>query len=677
MLARNTLILLLFLALTPRLASACGPDFQRSVLGSRAQVLIDLRDADIDAQAERWLPQGPRRPCGPGQSERTMPVRVDLPDGALYEAGASALRAFDFVSAAKHFHAVLELPTASNQHYSVAAAFMLGKLEAPQGHAWFAKTRELAAQGLADPLCLEQASLREDGRQHLQIQDDAAAFRDYAAAGDVFSMRVVAAQISSDSERLRRAMADATLRDWLAAWLRAGNGSNKTLQLLAKFPEFEGADAIAARAWTLGEFALSEQFAAKSRSALGYWVQAKLAMRYGNLPRQREALQLAASMAARAHDERMETSVREELMSLALGEKRYDDAALLAWKLHDQGVVAYLVEAVLDADAAIAFVTNPAVVGDWTPNQKPPPQPPLVQSADDAPLPLFSPGGCTACVAYPRLEMPWLRHLLARRLLREGRWQQAVPFFPQALQARAQAYATARTRAGKVQGIDKAEALYAAAQALHPDGMLLAGTELAPDWTLVSGSYDEGLSPRVRQMRDNDPLLPRFEGPIQGDCAEFLADDVPAMTKPGPCLETVDERQRATLHAPTLPPDGDSRFHYRMVKSELLEQASRLVPSHSQAFAALLCAASVPICYRHSQRAWALQRRFLAEGPAEPDSYAGFCNGPCPEPRFESARHLPPLSLQYRVRRAIRQQFQRWRSAWSQWGQAADSPRDD
>lgn len=675
MLTRQWIVSVAVVALTNASSAwACGPFFDASVLVSRREVLNGLRRGDIAAEALRLAPATSTKSCVcKDVTQLSMTRRLDLPDGRLYDAGAQAWVASQLDQAQRQFRAVLDLPVSERQGYSVAAAFMLGKLAAPKGHAWFVRARELADAGFADPLCLSTESWGEDGRQALQRQDDAAALHLYAAQlaagkGDlaIGSMRVVAQGLRVDEARLRKAIHDPLVQQWLAASIYAApigmwdetwsrEVSLPVLKALGDLPKLEGADRLAAAAWLAGQFALAERFAPKSDTPLGLWVQAKVALRHGYAAKAQQLLIEVESASALAGDLHLRDGARQDLVTLALGEQRYEDAALLALRLGDRAVVAQVVENLLDTDRAVAWVTG-AASAQGLPEQV------LALPQDLTPGAASPPSWSTVYDSPPTLQ--WLRHVLGRRLLREGRGVQAEPYFPPVLRARVHAYVAALQKSLQLQGIARAQALYVAAQTLHPDGMPLIGTELGPDWTAVDGEYEDAVEGVYRvplggpAAAGDDELV----GPLLEGCLRLHNERGKNLAAAGPCLETVDEQRRVAARRP-LGLVLDQRFHYRQLKSQMLEQAADLVPPHTQAFAALLCAAAVPVTAHHPERVAHLWRRYVREGALVQSVDIGSYT--CPVPLFDRAGRTPPPSLTWRLLRPVKREL---RAVWAQMG---------
>jgi hypothetical protein len=130
-----------------------------------------------------------------------------------------------------------------------------------------------------------------------------------------------------------------------------------------------------------------------------------------------------------------------------------------------------------------------------------------------------------------------LSYLLARRLFREGRPEEALPYYPPEISKLLNTYLDARANAGKFwKGRNTRSAnLYLAARIMRWKGMELSGTELYPDYTIVNGHF---------------PWYGREEAKIGPESARPMYDE----TAPVPNV----------------------RFHYRHVASDLAGQAATL-----------------------------------------------------------------------------------------------------
>jgi len=131
-----------------------------------------------------------------------------------------------------------------------------------------------------------------------------------------------------------------------------------------------------------------------------------------------------------------------------------------------------------------------------------------------------------------------LSYLLARRLFREGRPEDALPYYPPEIARILNSYLDAKAQSRSIwKSRDKRAAhLYHAARLLRWQGMELSGTELYPDYTIDNGRY------AWAGIMNEDALLPDQDPPMY----------------------------EKTAPAPNL------RFHYRHVAAELAGEAAEL-----------------------------------------------------------------------------------------------------
>src|SRR5439155_13826573 len=142
-----------------------------------------------------------------------------------------------------------------------------------------------------------------------------------------------------------------------------------------------------------------------------------------------------------------------------------------------------------------------------------------------------------------------IRYLLARRLTRDIRGNEAREYYPTEWQPQFDALVEALTNGWNeaLPAADRAAALFAAAQITRENGMELIGTEVGPDWHLTDG-VQRTLS---AEMRTNESFK-----------------IFPA---------SLDELRRARAHRA----DPDVRFHYRYQAAFLGLEAAKLMPNNS------------------------------------------------------------------------------------------------
>ncbi len=154
-----------------------------------------------------------------------------------------------------------------------------------------------------------------------------------------------------------------------------------------------------------------------------------------------------------------------------------------------------------------------------------------------------------------------VRWLLARRLAREGRHDEALQYYPEKHRSSFARYARALKTAtnpalGKGQ---RATAYVEAAVLARWLGMELLGTEGAPDGAIHGGYYPAPTTVPDRYASVN---------------LKHLA-------------ASADEQQRIALHRV----EPDKRFHYRYIAAGLAWEAAKLMPDNDDKTAELLCGA--------------------------------------------------------------------------------------
>jgi tetratricopeptide (TPR) repeat protein len=218
-----------------------------------------------------------------------------------------------------------------------------------------------------------------------------------------------------------------------------------------------------------------------------------------------------------------------------------------------------------------------------------------------------------------RVDMPpatSLRTLLARRLLRAERFDEALGYFDDAeLKKKAQTYVDARRTTARGDHVEQAQAWYAAARAARFDGIDILGYELDPDYQMYGGSFDLGEDAAERA----GVIVMTAEPPARKDV-------VVPKTLAGP-----DEAARVTAsRAQPL-----QRFHYRYTAADLASKSADLLPPRTQAFAAVLCNATAWLLVRDPPAAAKFYTRYVKQGPHVP--WGAAFGQSCPAPDFAGA----------------------------------------
>jgi len=416
----------------------------------------------------------------------------------------------------------------------------------------------------------------------------------------------------------------------------------------------EGADRLAALAYRAGRYDLAAKLIDKAPGPLSSWVRAKLALQKGDLAAATAAYAEAVKAFPKADDPK--AGIEPENTHLLLGEqgvlalargeyveamgRLYDAAKAVGGAGNEfypddetSGIgfgndATYLAERVLTIDELKSFV-------DAQVPASAPPAPAKAGSSAENYYPGSAPLGDN------------LRWLLARRLMRAGRYDEAQNYFPASgdarfgkddLRAKAREFAQAvRDAEHAWTDVGKAQARYAAAAIQRELGMELFGYEQGPDYNGMGGGFQGG----------------------SGHSADDLKQS----------MVTDGERQRYADSAPK----PDHRFHYRYLAADRAASAADLLPPRSQAFAAVLCKATGwmlegPPDYEDNwqgygdtaptgvperlRRAQALYQRYVKQGPYV--AWAGNFGHECAEPDFAAARAMQQHLYVVKAKRAVR-----------------------
>ncbi|WP_420234949.1 hypothetical protein ACN079_12435 [Pseudomonas sp. ABY48] len=546
---------------------------------------------------------------------------VNLPDELrLYAIGAAAFNAGEHQRAVEAFQQLLALPADQRRLRSTWAAYSLGRAlfavstEAASGdpvilqdqaRAAFRQARELSIAGFSDPLELGIASLGEEARVAYTADDWDSAIGLYAIQNlqgspvGYSSLLQLAGDLSvQPDERLRELLKTPLVQRLVTAYLlsRVGwwdgeepSGEKRLVKLLQANARdnLDDADRLAAVSYQHGDYASAQAFVQKAAdTGLAWWVRAKLALRDGD----KVAAAAAYAKAAQAFPndeswgnrrtpdwnyESVQPKCRVEGESAILALQRGDYLQAFDQLYRGQSNYWY------DAAAVAERVLTVDELKQYVDAQVPAP-PALNQEDRDnyVPLPVAAS----------------LRNLLGRRLLREGRFDEAPAYFDNAdLQDKARAYGQLRQDAeSKWWPTRRAEAYFQASWMARKWGMELLGYEMAPDYASLGGNYS--LEPVELNV---GPLV--AEGEVQ--------------------------RQQASAARP------DVRYHYRFVATALASQAADYLPHTSQAFAAVLCKA---VGYNSSlEEQSALYQRYVKQGPYV--DWAENFGHQCQEPDFGTA----------------------------------------
>ncbi|HUA65533.1 MAG TPA: hypothetical protein VME24_06780 [Alphaproteobacteria bacterium] len=501
---------------------------------------------------------------------------------------------------------VLALPPAQRHFKSTWASFMLGKYwldkDPQKAIGYFQQTRQLAAQGFADSCGLASASFGLEALADLNEKNFEAAMLLYlkqleTGDGTAFASLEFTAEralATNDPVMLKQLAANPLSQRVVTAYLISWNpGLSKEGQAArwldaveaAGVRDVESAEELALAAYQAGQWDAARRWAERApASTVAQWLEAKLLLRAGKtheagamLAKVFEAIKsnddtnsLKDYLTVKCEDSQnfidMSNQVLGELGVVHLSQRDYVeslDAMMRSGFWMDAG---YVAERILTVDELKTYVDQnwPEVLST---NQQ------AMASNDETNQPEYSCGWWNQDgPASPDETDPAtsIRYLLARRLARFNRNDEARAYFPQAWRQQFDALVN-DLKSGhdnSVPAADRARALFAAATITRTNGMELLGTELEPDWLIWEGDYNMG---DVIRTNDNTKLL----------------------------TASPDELRRYAQHGVT----PEDRFHYRFLAADLAVEAAKLMPDNSNETARVLCTAGSWIKHLDPQRA--------------------------------------------------------------------------
>lgn len=540
----------------------------------------------------RWSDTPPPRP----QPPTNLTVPVGLPgEFDDYLRGALAYYEGRFSAAEGYWKRLLDRPAAERRLRTTWAAYMLGRTRLqidpktgqpadPDGAIqWFEKTRELADQGFTDPLGLASASLGWQARAELALHHPDKALVLYLQQvrakdpGAVQSIRVTAFKLLDDPKSLRIVAGSNEARPIMNAyvisrWDRVDYDgpldpalARKWLEAIktAQVRNVADADRLAWICYRAGDFDAASEWLkrAPGDSPMTNWIEAKLLMRAGKLEEAERTLRQSRTPlppnpgpehdAWEAYENQLQPTLHPRYQGdigaslLARGDYKGAVYPLLSGGYWSDA--AYVVERVLTTDEARAYVDQgwPVALASHKPEE-------YGDNWSYQFAGIVTPD--KERIAYD------LRYLMGRRLVREGRYQEAEKFLPTNLGVplKTLARSIAEGRDPKRPPADRARSLFRAACVTRYQGLQLQGTELEPDWFLYEGQYENDSYAKARATGKFNHLGP-----------------------------TADERKRVaqTEVKPA------KRFHYRYRGMDLAKEAAALMADGTPEKARLLATA--------------------------------------------------------------------------------------
>lgn len=320
------------------------------------------------------------------------------------------------------------------------------------------------------------------------------------------------------------------------------------------------ADRFAVLQYDIGNYDAAGKLIAKSDTPTAVWLRAKLAARGGDLAGAAKlyhrALQgFPEKGLPQLQDSNWQLMAGESsVVAMARGEYvlALDTLVRTAGKYSVfWGDIVHIAERVLTTDELKAFVDA----------KLPVPKIVLYQATDTS-VPGWQfawqeEGGRIAYVPDGAQAALQLRYLLARRLMRDGRFDEALRFFDEPKYKKlATDYVTAvRLSEHAAAKIERAAAMWRAAYMQRQNGLEIMGTEGDPDGAAYGGNGSDGIG-------------------------QYSLSATPYVT--------TDEVARHGRSLPT----PNARWHYRYNAMDKAEAAAQMTPPKSEAFAAILCHAT-------------------------------------------------------------------------------------
>ncbi|MEK0445176.1 MAG: hypothetical protein RLZZ399_497 [Verrucomicrobiota bacterium] len=505
---------------------------------------------------------------------------------------------------------LLSKPAQQRHYRSVWAAFMLGKLalrSADYSRAlhWFAQTRQLAREGFADTAGLAADTYGWEARAQLRAGHPELAAPLYLtqlALGDETAIDSLKALIPDregmdsrpwqppKAELLRSLAVHPVLRRLMTLHVLVtandpGWGGSREiateapprcrlwLEALEERPltALEDAQYIGWIAYSGGRYSEAARWLALANPSHPYslWLKARLARRSGKL---REAATLMANVLKSFQGKTANTGLDRDFTTghYAAGDlagihlSRADFVAAMEgfWAGHLEDDAAFLADWVLSLEELEQFVSVHVPTG---------PRPKDQASSETSPRPNEITGNDQ--------EGYWLRYLLGRRMVRNGRHTDARKYLPQSVLPQLERLIAEQKIMNdpKKSRYLRARSAFTAAWITRHFGMELMGTYAEPDGFWSGGDLEPGQLDRERGRGVS--LEFSFEGKPGSERERFVEKPMKLWLP-----ATAKERTRIARNAP----HPNKRFHYRYVAADLAWKAATLLPDHSLELADVL-----------------------------------------------------------------------------------------
>lgn len=511
---------------------------------------------------------------------------------ALYLRGASLYYQNQWPEAQDYWRKILDLPPDQRRRKSTWAAFMLGKTlfesDPDQSLLWFRKVRKLARSGYRDPLGLAaetylwEAKAAYDKKNYLEAMELLITARATGYDNGKAYLRLCCRNIVAGGPKAMAAAArDPTARQVLSAFFSSyynsdtDPGGKKVEPWLRAVERSQARDVVTTDllAWTAyenGRMDLCRRWLNRgpNNTALSLWLRAKLQMRDGNLSEAERLLKKASrkfppgqkwagtswliyNINGLEHsgivaDKRVLAELGAVQLKLGSFVKALDSFLRASEINYPQAYwldAVYLAERVLTVEELKKYVDR-----NWAdPGLLPDPWADIVHKEKRDWGAAFT--------------AEKIRYVLARRLTRLGRWQEARAYYPEKIRPLLDSYIQAIQRGNdeSLSREDRIRAFWQAGDVARHDGQALMEIEIETDWMRINHGYELDKTSRVR--------LPPGPRQILGAAAS--------------------ERRRVEKHIE----EAGSHFHYYYVALEHYRSAVSMMPDDNDETARRICEA--------------------------------------------------------------------------------------
>lgn len=631
------------------------------VKGEKNSLLVQL------PQPKRYgirdsAPEGFNKTDQKSYVEPTITLTSKVPEEfRLYLTGALKYHFNDFSAAIQEWEKILTLPESERKFKSTWALFMIGKAhlslrDQKRAIPYFINTRERAEKGYSDSLGLAWESFGWQALAEYEQKEYVLSIQHYLKQMDAHSLNWLCKKIfETEDKTIAAIVKDGTARSVLLGWAVSQPfwnamewGEDETYRdffsrLLAaiegikKTGPVDYADRVAWLYYIKGnETSVKRWLAlAKFSTPLAQFIDFKLSLREGKVDEAIQKLSKVMSSFEKSRDKDIFSQedagrlLNSDMAVLKLSRQEY----LKAFELLLQGKfwedIAYVAEKVLTEKELEGFLKADGNKSSLSKRQK------FYQRYYYAYAPTWS-------KAYPD-ESEWqadsfkeggptlreaLEYLLARRLARQGKWEEAIKYMPAKAQIDRE-YIEKKDKTGateyepvsgdidcreklkelhdlllraqneKSTRNDRAKAYYEAGIIVRRYGMELMGTELDPDGFVYRGTFpyygsienrfgiltDEAKIDYERWNKEELAKKAKLREQIKKNRGFFYGSD--------------DEEDRAMSSLPS----PDKRFHYRYKAADLMWKSAQLLLDNDERRAKALCVGGTFIKTRDLKRA--------------------------------------------------------------------------